>query len=83
MNPEETWISVKTLAEIKNVTARAVRLSIPKCNYVFREVSSSGLFFTGWFCPLGGFSFSLYLGITTPLSLEKGLWNGFSFMGVF
>jgi hypothetical protein len=42
MNSEEIWISVKTLAEIKNVTARAVRLALPKSNYIFREVSSSG-----------------------------------------
>lgn len=42
MNTEQIWISVKTLSEIKNVTARAVRLSLPKSKYVFRETLSSG-----------------------------------------
>jgi len=42
MNSQEIWISVKTLSEIKNVTARAVRLALPKSNYVFREVTSHG-----------------------------------------
>jgi len=42
MDTEEIWISTKTLSEIKNVTARAIRLSLPKSNYVFREISSSG-----------------------------------------
>lgn len=42
MNMEEIWISVKTLAKIKNITARAIRLALPKSKYVFREVSSSG-----------------------------------------
>jgi hypothetical protein len=42
MNPYTTWIDVKTLAEIKKVTPRAVRLSLPKSGYSFREVNSSG-----------------------------------------
>jgi len=38
----EIWIDIKTLAEIKNVTSRGIRLALPKGKYVFRETMGQG-----------------------------------------
>ena len=37
-----TWIDVKTVAEIKGVTPRAIRLALPKSKYIFRETDTQG-----------------------------------------
>ena len=41
INTEETWIDVETLAKLKNVTKRAVRISIN--NYIYTLLSSLSL----------------------------------------
>lgn len=37
-----TWIDIKTLAEIKRITPRAVRMSISKGNYITRAIKTQG-----------------------------------------
>ena len=38
----EIWIDIKTVASIKNVTSRAIRLSFSKDKYIFREAKQQG-----------------------------------------
>lgn len=42
MNPESIWIDLKTAAELKGVTARALRLALNKGKYTTREVFAQG-----------------------------------------
>ena len=40
--PPEIWVDVKTIAEIKGITPRGLRLALKKGRYTFREVQSHG-----------------------------------------
>jgi len=42
MNPESIWIDLKTAAELKNITPRALRLSLSKGKYTSRETLNQG-----------------------------------------
>lgn len=42
MNPESIWIDLKTISEIKGITTRALRLSLAKGKYTFRESITQG-----------------------------------------
>ncbi|MEI7475766.1 MAG: transposase family protein, partial [bacterium] len=42
MKPESVWISLKTVAEIKGITPRALRLAIQKGRYKARETLTQG-----------------------------------------
>lgn len=42
MNTQDIWVDIKTVAEIKNITSRAIRLSFPKDKYKHREVVTQG-----------------------------------------
>ena len=42
MTTENIWIDLKTIAEIKEVTSRALRISLNKGKYVFRETKTQG-----------------------------------------
>ncbi len=39
---EELWVDLKTVAEIKNITPRALRIALSKGKYTFREVLTQG-----------------------------------------
>ena len=36
------WVDIKTVAEIKNITSRAIRLAFVKGKYTFRETITQG-----------------------------------------
>jgi len=36
------WVDIKTVAEIKGITSRAIRLAFPKGKYVYRETTGQG-----------------------------------------
>ena len=40
--PPEIWVDVKTIAEIKGITPRGLRLALKKGRYTYREVQSQG-----------------------------------------
>jgi len=40
-NPD-LWVDIKTVASIKNITSRAIRLSFSKGKYVYRETKQQG-----------------------------------------
>ena len=42
MNPQSIWLDVKTVAEIKGVTPRAIRLALEKDRYTFRQTDTQG-----------------------------------------
>jgi hypothetical protein len=42
MNNADIWVDIKTVAEIKNITSRAIRLAFPKGKYVYRETKQQG-----------------------------------------
>ena len=42
MTQEEIWVDIKTIAEIKEITPRALRISLNKGKYVFRETKTQG-----------------------------------------
>jgi hypothetical protein len=41
-NLENTWVDLKTIAELKQITTRALRISLQKGKYVFRDVKTQG-----------------------------------------
>ena len=41
-NTENLWVDLKTIAELKQITTRALRISLQKDKYVFREVTTQG-----------------------------------------
>ena len=42
MNNADIWVDIKTVAEIKGITSRAIRLAFPKGKYVYRETKQQG-----------------------------------------
>lgn len=42
MSIEDIWVDIKTVASIKNVTSRAIRLSFSKGKYIYRETKQQG-----------------------------------------
>ena len=42
MNHNELWVDVKTIAQIKEITPRALRLALKRGKYTFREVQTQG-----------------------------------------
>lgn len=42
MSDDNLWVDLKTIAEIKEVTSRALRISLNKGKYVFRETKTQG-----------------------------------------
>jgi putative transposase len=42
MDDNNIWIDIKTVAEIKGITSRAIRLAFPKGKYVYRETKQQG-----------------------------------------
>ena len=42
MEQENIWVDIKTVASIKNVTSRAIRLSFSKGKYIYRETKQQG-----------------------------------------
>jgi len=41
-NLENTWVDLKTIAELKQITTRALRISLQKGKYVYRDVKTQG-----------------------------------------
>ena len=41
-NTENLWIDIKTIAELKQITTRALRISLSKGKYVYRELTTQG-----------------------------------------
>ncbi len=42
MNNQDVWVDLKTIAEIKDITPRALRIALGKDKYTFREVLTQG-----------------------------------------
>ena len=41
-NLQNLWVDLKTIAELKQITTRALRISLQKDKYVFRDVTTQG-----------------------------------------
>jgi uncharacterized protein YerC len=41
-NLHNLWVDLKTIAELKQITTRALRISLQKDKYVFRDVKTQG-----------------------------------------
>ena len=42
MEQKDIWVDIKTVAEIKNVTSRAIRLAFARGKYIYREANLQG-----------------------------------------
>ncbi len=40
MSNHDIWIDIKTIAEIKEITPRALRLALKRGKYTFREIKN-------------------------------------------
>ena len=42
MSDDNLWVDLKTIAEIKQITSRALRIALSKDKYTFRETKTQG-----------------------------------------